>query len=56
MAKPIKNTPILYGKDAEFFCLNMQSVPSEVEKKKEQDRIERSLEEFKSLLDELEIK
>ena len=56
MAKPIKDTPILYGKDAEVFCLNMLSVPSEVEKKKELQRIEKSLEEFKTLLKELDIK
>lgn len=56
MAKPIKNTPILYGKDAEIFCLNMLSIPSDVEKKKEQQRIEKSLEEFKTLLKELDIK
>ena len=42
MAKPIKDTPILYGKDAEVFCLNMLSVPSEVEKKKEQQAQEQS--------------
>ncbi len=56
MAKPIKNTPILYGKDAEAFLLNMLCVPNKVDKEKEQKRIEKSLDEFKFLLKELDIK
>lgn len=56
MAKPIKNTPILYGKDAEAFLLNMSCVPNKIDKEKEQKRIEKSLDDLKSLLRELDIK
>jgi hypothetical protein len=55
MGKPIKNTPVLYGKDAEIFLQNALSVPNEMQKKKEQERIEKSLKEFELLLSELNI-
>lgn len=52
MARPIKNTPILYGKDAERFLSEISVLPPEEERKRERLRIERSVNEFMSLIAE----
>lgn len=50
MARPIRNTPTLYGKDAERFLAEIAVLPSREERKKERERIERNVEEFMSLI------
>lgn len=50
MAKPIRNTPILTGKDATDFIKAASSVPSEASRKIERDRLDKSVSRFKALL------
>jgi hypothetical protein len=39
MAKPIRNTPELFGKDAKQFNAQFSSLPKEDERKRERERI-----------------
>lgn len=50
MARPIKNTPALYGKDAKRFLAEISVLPSVEERKRERLRIKRSVNEFMSLV------
>lgn len=50
MARPIRNTPILYGKDAERFLADISVLPSSEERERERKRIEESVEDFMSLV------
>lgn len=50
MARPIRNTPALYGKDAERFLAEISVLPSEQERRNERQRIARSVKEFMSLI------
>lgn len=40
MAKPIRNTPILYGKDAKQFLAEIENLPTPEERKRERARID----------------
>lgn len=44
MAQPIKNTPMLYGKDAKRFNAQAFLMPSSESRDKERQRIRRSVE------------
>ncbi len=50
MARPIRNTPALYGKDAERFLAEISELPSKEERKRERQRIKHSVNEFMSLV------
>lgn len=50
MAKPIKNTPILYGQDAIQFRKEISTLPSIEERRKERKRIEASVEELYKMI------
>lgn len=50
MAKPIRNTPILTGKDATDFIKAASLEPSEAIRKIERDRLDKSVNRFKALL------
>ena len=50
MARPIRNTPILTGADADRFLREISVLPSEEERKKERARIEASAQQFLSLV------
>ena len=50
MARPIRNTPILMGTDANRFLYEISVLPSEEERKKERARIEASAQQFLSLV------
>ncbi len=50
MARPIRNTPILYGKNAERFLAEIAVLPSFEERKKERERIKQSVNEFMALM------
>lgn len=50
MARPIRNTPILMGEDAERFLHEISVLPSEEERKKERARIEASAQQFLALV------
>lgn len=50
MARPIKNTPVLYGKDAKRFLTEISNLPSVEERKNERLRIKRNVNEFMSLV------
>ena len=50
MARPIKNTPALYGKDAERFLADISQLPSIEERKRERARIERNVSDFMALV------
>lgn len=50
MARPIRNTPTLHGKDAERFLAEISVLPSEEERKQERQRIIQSVEEFMTLV------
>lgn len=43
MARPIRNTPILFGKDAEQFFKEISTLPPLEERMKERARIEASV-------------
>ena len=43
MAKPIRNTPILYGEDARRFREEISNLPPVEERRKERSRIEESV-------------
>lgn len=49
MARPIKETPILYGDDAKRFLVNIENVKPASEEEKE--RIRASYEEIKQMAD-----
>ena len=55
MAKPIRNTPILFGEDAKMFLAQIEKRPSTEERKRERARIARSLEELEALVKNLKI-
>ena len=41
MAKPIRNTPVLYGKDSKQFFAEIQHIPTADDRKKEYNRIKK---------------
>ena len=53
MAKPIRNTPILYGKDAKQFLAEIKNLPSSEERKKERFLL---VEDMKDFLERMEKK
>lgn len=50
MARPIRNTPALYGKDAERFLADIAALPSDQERKSERLRINKSVNDFLTLI------
>lgn len=50
MARPIRNTPVLYGEDAEKFLADIAVLPSPEERKKERERIQESVKDFLQLI------
>lgn len=52
MARPIKNTPALYGKDAKRFLAEISDIPSVEERNRERMRIKHSVNEFISLVEQ----
>lgn len=50
MARPIRNTPALYGKDAKRFLAEISILPSKEERKRERQRIKQSVNDFMSLV------
>ncbi len=55
MAKPIRNTPILFGKDASQFLSQIAKLPSDSERGRERARIAQSLIELENLVKSLKI-
>ncbi len=53
MARPIRNTPILTGKDATNFINAVSTVPSKANRKTERIRIEDNVNKFKNMLAKL---
>lgn len=50
MAKPIRNTPILTGRDASVFRFEISQLPSSDERRRERKRIAASVEQLKSMI------
>lgn len=50
MAKPIRNTPILSGRDAAIFHAEISKLPPVAERKKERERIAASVEQLRSMI------
>ena len=50
MARPIRNTPILMGRDADRFLHEISVLPSTEERRKERARIQESAQQFLSLV------
>lgn len=50
MARPIRNTPILYGKDAERFLADISQLPPVEERRRERARINKSVDDFMALV------
>lgn len=50
MAKPIRNTPVLFGEDAKQFLAEISMLPSADEREKERARIQDSVQEFLQLI------
>ena len=53
MAKPIRNTPILYGEDERRFREEITNLPPLEERRKERARIEENVKNFIKKLEEL---
>ncbi len=53
MARPIRNTPIITGKDATTFIQAASTIPSETIRKTERIRLENSVIRFKTMLAKL---
>lgn len=53
MAKLIRNTPILYGKDARQFLLEIDNLPSMEEREKKRARIEANVERLKMMVQKM---
>lgn len=53
MAKPIRNTPILYGDDAAKFREEISKLPSPEERRRERRRIDASVEELVAMISAL---
>ncbi|MCQ2190142.1 MAG: hypothetical protein MJY63_00680 [Paludibacteraceae bacterium] len=53
MARPIRNTPILTGKDATTFIQSASTTPSEEIRRAERNRIEDSVNKLKMFLSKL---
>lgn len=56
MARPIRNTPILMGDDAERFLQEISNLPTEEERKKERARIESEAQQFVIMVRDLKRK
>ena len=54
MAKPIRNTPILFGEDARRFREEIANLPSPEERRKAREKVREGAERFRKLLKELE--
>lgn len=52
MARPIRNTPALYGEDAERFLAEIAILPSTEERKKEREKIRNNVNDFLRLIAE----
>ncbi len=50
MARPIRNTPILYGEDAKRFLADIAQLPPIEERRRERARIEQSVNELMALV------
>ncbi|MBO4985128.1 MAG: hypothetical protein J6C87_05735 [Bacteroides sp.] len=50
MARPIRNTPILFGKDAKMFLAEIEQQPSLEDRRKERARIEVNVERLATLI------
>lgn len=50
MARPIRNTPILFGKDARMFLAEIENQPSLEDRQKERARIDASVERLTALV------
>lgn len=50
MAKPIRNTPILQGRDAMIFNAEISHLPSADERKQERARIASSVEQLRTMI------
>jgi len=55
MAKPIKNTPILWGNDARDFISKMNNAPSQKDRNLERERIDDSLSKLSDIIKKLNI-
>ena len=53
MAKPIRNTPILYGEDARRFREEIANLPPAEERRKTRVKVREGAERFRKLLKEL---
>ena len=56
MARPIRNTPILMGKDAERFLYEISHLPSEEKRRAERARIESEAQQFVAMVRNLKHK
>ena len=52
MARPIRNTPALYGEDAERFLADIATLPSPEERQREREKIQNSVKDFLRLIAE----
>lgn len=50
MARPIRNTPILMGKDADEFLRKLSVLPSEEERRRERARVEHNARQLFTLI------
>ena len=53
MAKPIRNTPILFGEDARRFREEIANLPSPEERRNAREKVRKGAERFRKLLKEL---
>ena len=53
MAKPIRNTPILYGKDAKRFQEDINNLPPIEDRRRELSRVKKGAERFIRMIESL---
>ena len=56
MAKPIRNTPILYGKDAKQFLAEIENLPTPEERKRERTRTDAEVNYFLAEIEKMKNK
>ena len=56
MARPIRNTPILFGKDAKMFLTEIEQQPSLEDRRKERARIDANVKRLTAVIANLKQK
>lgn len=50
MARPIRNTPVLYGEDAKRFLADISKLPSNEDRQRERDRVRNNVAKLREMI------